>query len=407
MCWLVNREDFHEPDLRGRGELSNASETGAKYFEQLMEWIDSVEIGQYVHPNAEEYINRVLNTFLYGWYHYPLFTVADTLSFLALELALRQRFLYQATQRKRSLTSLLRRAISEGLLRFEETEIVKKRQKRSKELASIGLPFIKERSAKDIASGRANMVRRLFPEIRGSRVHPDSATLLPPNHVIMGIRQSTEFINIIYGNSDKPLRSLSDQVSFDWADVQFIPHGISDEICLCRTPEFTGLKTIPLSKVVEFIRQLAEFLGILVLNAADQLRIINEFGILPSDPYRNLHSILERKEKDRPSILEDKKTVEGVIWLEHHCIEVLLKFQSRFTLKCSDVKISFDYTKSEGAVRTWKAISEVKQEPVTCCVTQNELSFYLLMKLGIWGSEKNRLDWELRILRKVIGGVSS
>jgi len=406
MCRRVNPDQFHKPDLRWFGKNGHETRTAEDYLERLREWIDDIPLSPFLHPDTEEYINRVFNTFMYGYYHYPLFTVADTLSYLALELSLKRRFKYQYGRDKRTLSILLNRAISEGVLNFKDTKKVRAAYERYKEWDAFGILDTEERSIGDIAAPAAEKAKRLIPLIRGDYVHPESTSLIMPGQAIAGIRQIIDWINILTEKSEVDFRNLSHKIGFDWLNVDFIS-GDGTEPYLDYTLRFGCNDSNLYSDLTSFISLIAQHLGIKPSNTDNQLWILNSFGILPSRPYEALLQFIDGLGKKRPETIDDKELVKGIHWIESRCTDLLEEFRTKYVLRSPEATLSFELDVSPTGRRTWQIVGEGNGIEESCQLDNRELSYYLLMRLGIWGADCNRLDYELRVLRKIIGGVDT
>lgn len=78
--------------------------------------LSEISICEDAPEDVHRYFNSIRNLYIYGWFHYPIFSLGGTLAFTLMEMGLRIRLGYQDEKRSPGLSRLLAEAIKKELL---------------------------------------------------------------------------------------------------------------------------------------------------------------------------------------------------------------------------------------------------------------------------------------------------
>lgn len=404
---LIPLSEFGTPDPYFRNRAAEGRSL-SELLQDLRTDVESIEISPYLHPSVEEYVYRVLNTYLHGWFYYPLFAIAENLSIFNLEQALKVRYEFQSSPRT-TLNDLLRNASNSDLLRFKQTETVKNIYEARKEnhplFEAMGVQ-VQKPNINDIAQNRRKIVTENLPAIRGYIVHPTIPSVTMPHNALIGIKQHVEYINIIAENSDAKLRKLLSSVDFDWSSAKYIPIETASNT-FSRDRPFTHRKSIQVIEIIQFIDEVVVFLGLEKRCPADQLWVLSRYSLVPSKAYKILDDIF-RNNKDLDSIeITDPVELAEIIKFEDYSIGLLQDLGSSFMLNSGGLEVQFEFIRTSSTRKQWKVTTIDGQKTKCCSVKRHEYSYHILNKLSLQSKLENSISWHLGILRKVIGGEES
>ncbi len=410
---LPRFEELHHPDLRLYPEDSRTESTPKDYFDRLTGLIESIEISPFVHPDAERYLQRVLEVFLRGYFYYPLFTIADMHSVLALELALRKRYWYQAGEFDLSLGKLFKRALSDGSLDMTKTQQVLRMYKKHIEHMQL-LEQIRDmdlsdetRSIQDIGKGRGKVLARVLPNLRGYSVHPNLPSLVMPQHAARSIRSVVEYINLIFMSVGSDLRRISGKRGVNWEQLEWNSEHHSMEYDLQRIPiNMNNGQAVCLSEVCDLIQSVSDCLGIRKRGVSSQFWIHNQLRILPTKSFDSIYPILKLKEEARPGTITDPKQIDLVRRLEKRYIDVLYNFHPDFKLVGIGASLHCVLCTTKDDKRYWRLDITCDGRTSHCRIKETDLVYYLLLRIGLHGTDTGNPAQPMRELAKLIGGVS-
>lgn len=152
-----------------------------------------------VPDKAKNYFEILKNICIYGWFHYPLYTTAYGLSLMAIEMALRERFVKEDPHRKWPFKKLLKKAVELRLIKAGEFSHVKARWEESKRLEKETGGLIK---ALPETEGYCKILIDTIPYLRNAFAHP-TGMLLAPGQAIFGIKVAAELINQLFTEEEK------------------------------------------------------------------------------------------------------------------------------------------------------------------------------------------------------------
>src|SRR6185437_16742910 len=130
--------------------------------EKNYEELTSIRLNASVPQEVQSLFTTAQNTSIYAWYSYDLCGVAQFVSLMCVEMALRLRFpVSKEKDRRRSLESLLRKAVAEKLIDQSDDELRK---------------------------------------MRNNLAHPRFQTILMPSDAFSLMRMTADFINRLFAN---------------------------------------------------------------------------------------------------------------------------------------------------------------------------------------------------------------
>jgi hypothetical protein len=193
-------EQFFEPDPRISAFVVHpigTSDWRAATVSDHYGDLEGLDLNPGVPESVVSYVNVIKNLYLYGWLCYPFFTVCDTHSVMAVEMALRLRIPNTTGKEdKRTLRPLLEQAITKGLIQDSGFPNLPAKQAQARrfheELAQMGIntslrntPFVKE------------LVESL-PKVRNHFAHLHDAWIVTPAMALEPIRLAVEIINQLW-----------------------------------------------------------------------------------------------------------------------------------------------------------------------------------------------------------------
>jgi hypothetical protein len=184
-------------DKRNEDIYRISSPNNVKYleFKDYYDQVANYNLNTSVPSNVISYFETIRNLFIYGWYYYLFYTIARGLTFMCIELALKEKF----KVKNGYLKKLLRRAIKEKIIQVEKLSY----------FSNIKKIKIVEKAPKEITTESsamsteeyANFLLDSIPALRNFFAHP-YGQLLPPAAALSSIQISTELINQIFSNED-------------------------------------------------------------------------------------------------------------------------------------------------------------------------------------------------------------
>jgi hypothetical protein len=199
---LKEFSDITKPDPRNR--LFVRFDTGQRgaaplTLEYYYECVAAIQLTAAVPGEVLGYMETVKNLFVYGWFFYPLCTVAGYLSIFILEMALRMRMDVQG-RKGPGLRGLLQRAIKQGLIDHEWTSHMNELDQW--EFAwNIDLPPDSSRPGPLVLQAQAVADQRV--EMRNAFAHPEYEPVSSPDDALRTITVTSEIINQLWRNEKK------------------------------------------------------------------------------------------------------------------------------------------------------------------------------------------------------------
>ncbi|MCU1302001.1 MAG: hypothetical protein JWQ87_2285 [Candidatus Sulfotelmatobacter sp.] len=162
--------------------------------------IGAVVLDPQVPEDIRSYFATIQNVYLYSWFAYDLYTVAEFLCFTAVEMALRKRLPYNGIGKdKRTLQNLMDQAVSRKLIRdkaFSNVRIMRQnlaRDIRFRRAISGRFP----RSAMP-KSNYAAVLQGSIPWLRNHHAHPRMHTIMFPGAALSQLQVASELINSLF-----------------------------------------------------------------------------------------------------------------------------------------------------------------------------------------------------------------
>lgn len=144
----------------------------------------SIELNETVPEKVRSHFSAATNLLVYTWFHYPFNVTAQFLAFVTVEMALKERF--QVTKFQ-SFSSLVRRAIKEGLVKDEGFSHVREAADEFPESSGMN----------ENVSPYVNTLAAAMPSLRNELAH--GSTMLHMNGA-QSVRICAEFINQLFPN---------------------------------------------------------------------------------------------------------------------------------------------------------------------------------------------------------------
>ncbi|MEC4684642.1 MAG: hypothetical protein VST71_02775 [Nitrospirota bacterium] len=122
MEYLKKYEEIVLPDERHKLFMFENKETGNTRkltLKDIYLEAKSIELKEEVPERVRSHFSTAINLLVYSWFHYPFNITAQFLAFVTVEMALKERFNVKNYQ---SFSNLVKRAVSEGLVRDEGFE---------------------------------------------------------------------------------------------------------------------------------------------------------------------------------------------------------------------------------------------------------------------------------------------
>lgn len=193
MANIKNKDRFFEPDP--------LSESLAPPLELQYEHLKHCRLHEDVPEAVTSYFNAVVSLWLYGWLYYPFYTLADFLSSVVVEMALRERLPAKPDRKgrdPRGLKVLLKEAKSAGLLRDEAFPSLERRREEGEEMRKQ-LAEILGRSPEPAPEvPYAEVLIEALPRIRSSFAHPKMHAIVTPGMALDSLIVAAEIINQLW-----------------------------------------------------------------------------------------------------------------------------------------------------------------------------------------------------------------
>lgn len=151
--------------------------------------------------DVRSYFNAVISLYLYGWLYFPFYTLANFLSSVVVEMALRERFPWRPSrigEDRRGLKKLLKEAKAEGLLRDEDFPTLENARANAEQLRQELNEFMGQQTEPAPKTPYVDVLIDSLPKIRNSFAHPDMHEILAPGQALSGLILAAEIINQLW-----------------------------------------------------------------------------------------------------------------------------------------------------------------------------------------------------------------
>jgi hypothetical protein len=195
MAPIKAKETFFQPDPTNDFfpllSLEKHYEIVSKYCELLGE----------IPEGVRSYFNAVITLYLYGWLYYPFYTLANFLSSVVVEMALRERLPWRPErtgQDRRGLKKLLTEAKAAGLLREEGFPTLENTCAGAEQLRQELSEFFAQETEVEPKVPYVDVLIEALPQIRNSFAHPGIHAILAPGQALNGLILAAEIINQLW-----------------------------------------------------------------------------------------------------------------------------------------------------------------------------------------------------------------
>jgi hypothetical protein len=151
--------------------------------------------------DVRSYFNAVISLYLYGWLYYPFYTLANFLSSVVVEMALRERFPWRPShvgEDRRGLKMLLKEAKAAGLLRDEGLPTLENARANAEQVRQELNEFMSQQTEPKPKVPYVDVLIETLPKIRNSFAHPDMHEILAPGQALNGLILAAEIINQLW-----------------------------------------------------------------------------------------------------------------------------------------------------------------------------------------------------------------
>ncbi len=148
--------------------------------------------------DVRSYFNAVISLYLYGWLYYPFYTLANFLSSVVIEMALRECFSWRPSRTgedRRGLKKLLKEAKASGLLRDEGFPTLENARANAERMRQELNDFMGQQTEPEPKVPYIDVLIETLPKIRNSFAHPDMHEILAPGQALNGLILAAEIIN--------------------------------------------------------------------------------------------------------------------------------------------------------------------------------------------------------------------
>jgi len=155
--------------------------------------LSTIRLGQTVPDDIRSYFETIKNIFLYGWFVYSFYTVAMFLSFIVIEMALREKFRKDDPERKWPFQKLIKEAKSKGFIADEGFVSVKLRRDQLVEtFGRADIPWGQP------AEDYCEILVKSIPYLRNYFAHPGMNAIALPADASSAMVLAAEFINQLF-----------------------------------------------------------------------------------------------------------------------------------------------------------------------------------------------------------------
>jgi hypothetical protein len=185
-----------KPDCRNL--LYDDLATGAQItIERRYAQLSDITLGPNVPAAVKEYFETLQDLCMHGWYVYEFYGIVFSLSFTAIEMALKHR-LSKGPDDKRTLRPLLREAFRRKLIRAKAfTHIQRIRQNDARDLVRVRR-FEHLRKSELPKNDYLAVLEKSIPALRNAYAHPHGRAIYLPHEAIFSLSFAAEFINQLY-----------------------------------------------------------------------------------------------------------------------------------------------------------------------------------------------------------------
>jgi hypothetical protein len=200
---VKSRDRIHEPDPRSACFAKMDPVTGKT---ELMTLEDQYAVAENyrLHDGVPEdirsYMATVVTVWLFGWFHYPFYTLAQFLSTTAVEMALKKRLSEGAGRRRKGLRALLEEAKTAGLLCDEGFRSLKRVEEDQASFAVEIGDAVDEPGSNSVPGRFVDRVVSFYAGIRNSFAHPTIHTILFPGQTVGAMILASEIINQLWSD---------------------------------------------------------------------------------------------------------------------------------------------------------------------------------------------------------------
>jgi hypothetical protein len=204
---VKSRDLFFEPDPRSASFAKLDLRTGEG---TPMTLDDQYQVTEHfrVHDGVPEdvrgYMATIVTLWLYGWLHYPFYTLTEFLSATAIEMALRHRF-PKAGKDYRGLHALLRQARAAGFLQDESFPSLQHQRENEAQMGA-GIGDFSGAPTEELPQiPYAERLIEFLPRIRNEFAHPKMHTIMFPGSSVDSLILAAEIINQLWPDPNKKI----------------------------------------------------------------------------------------------------------------------------------------------------------------------------------------------------------
>jgi hypothetical protein len=191
-------EQFFDPDPRSSGLAPRLE----GQYEIVLEYC---QVHDGVPEDVRSYFNMVVTLYLYGWLYYPFYTLADFLSRVVVEMALRERLPPKRLDKRgrdpRTLRHLLREAKDAGLLHDEGFPHLQRARGHEDQMAWDLAEILGLDPEARPERPYADVLIETVPDLRNIFAHPRMHAVLTPGQALDGPILAAEIINQLWPKS--------------------------------------------------------------------------------------------------------------------------------------------------------------------------------------------------------------
>ncbi len=172
--------------------------------------LSEITLSETVPEDIRSYFETIKNVCLYGRFVYAFYGVAEGLTFLLLEFALRERLGVGKQDSSWSFGKLLYKAIKGGLIRdegFSHVRRIREYQAQMEEILHDSAPIFSP------PEPYSKILAEVLPHFRNNFAHPKHQAIVLPQGALFSIRFAAEFINQLYAESGPSAAAVGDCLS--------------------------------------------------------------------------------------------------------------------------------------------------------------------------------------------------